>query len=84
MEEKVCELKEEKTINDFLKENTEIISNIKYIAYGIKSEILGSDNEVGCDNCSPTCMLHALENQNCDLRKIISDLECVKKTITAK
>ena len=84
MEEKVCELKEEKTINDFLKDNTEIISNIKCIAYGIKDEILGSDNEASCDNCSPTCMLHALENQNYDLKRILKDLECVKRTITAK
>lgn len=81
MGEKICE---EKTVNEFIKENTEIILNIKSIAHGIKDSIFGSNNtEADCNNCSPTSMLHALENQNYDLKRIINDLELIRNTIIA-
>lgn len=81
--EKVCcEERREKTVNNYLKENHELILNIRNIAQGMENEIFGSkENE--CDNPSPECLLHVLEIQNYNLRNIIDILERIKKTITA-
>lgn len=81
--EKVCcaEIRE-KTVNNYIKENHDLISKIRYIAKGIESEIFCS-NENECDNPSPSCLMHALEIQNYNLRETIDILEKIKNTITA-
>ena len=81
--EKACcaEIKE-KTVNNYMQENHELISKIRYIAKGIESEIFCSkENE--CDNPSPSCLMHALEIQNYNLRETIDTLEKIIKTIRA-
>lgn len=77
-----CEEIREKTVNNYIKENHELISKIRYIAKGIESEIFCS-NENECDNPSPSCLMHALEIQNYNLRETIDVLERIKNTITA-
>lgn len=81
--EKVCcEEIREKTVNNYIKENHELICSIRYIAKGIESEIFCSkENE--CDNPSPSCLLHALEIQNYNLKETVEILGRIKKTITA-
>ena len=81
--EKVCcaEIRE-KTVNNYMKENDELIFKIRYIAKKIENEIFCS-NENECDNPSPSCLMHALEIQNYNLRETIDILEKIENTITA-
>lgn len=81
MEERVCELKKEKTVNTFLMENDEMIYKTKYLIEQIKGNILGNDEAISAENPSPTCLMHVLEIQNYNLRNILDNLEIIMKTL---
>ena len=71
MSETVCEVKRETTINGFLKENNEMILEIRRLSEGIKSNIYGSDNVNRAENPDATCMMQVLEIQNYNLRQVM-------------
>lgn len=85
MEEKevCCEVKQEITVNGLLKENNEIILNIKDLTRRIRNNIFGLDNEEKEGHTEPQCMIEALGIQNHNLRCTIGDLHRILNTLEA-
>lgn len=75
MEEKLANMPEPKNIKNYLMENDEMIYNIKYLVEKIKEDLLGGLREEKAENPSPTCMIHLLEIENCNLKTIINYLD---------
>ena len=79
--ETVCESKDVKTVNDFMKENNEMILNVRYLTEEIKNNIFGCSGEKREDNQNPTCMMQALDMQNYNLRRTLEDLNFIIRTL---
>ncbi len=81
MSETVCEAKRETTVNGLLKENNEMILEIKRLSEFIKNNIYGNGDVKSAENPDVTCMMQALEIQNYNLRQAMEDLNIVLRTL---
>lgn len=85
MEKEVCcEVREEKTVNRYVGENTELIFNITDIVSRLSANIFGPETEEAEEPALNDCLLSTLRNQNNDLNKILKELNEIANTIISR